>query len=70
MDQLLALIPTQYLPYATAAVTICAAIAAMVPASAVPAPIAPLYNVINFVALNFGHAKNAATPANQEKPNA
>lgn len=65
MDTLVALTPAQYLPYVTAAVAVCA-----VAASALPHPVpgasgvyARVYAVVNFVACNFGKAKNAPAVA-------
>lgn len=53
-----------YLPYLAALIAVCAAIAPFVPPSA-----GPLYTVINFIALNFGHARNATAP-NKTPPTA
>lgn len=57
-----------YLPYIALLVALCSALAPMVPPSA-----GWLYLVVNFVALNMGHARNAGDvrdaaskpPANQ-----
>lgn len=58
-----------YLPYIMAAVTICAAICTVLPAPKADAPKAyvTVYKVLNWIALNLGHAKNAASV---NKPNA
>lgn len=55
------------LPWIIAAVTLSAALAPLLP----PPPkadgvYATFYAVVNFVALNMGHAKNATTPTTQE----
>jgi hypothetical protein len=63
---LLAAIPGAgpWLPYIPVAIAVCAALAA-----ALPAPVAGatgmypvLYAVVNFIACNFGKARNAAAP--------
>jgi hypothetical protein len=64
MDQLTALLPTSVAPYVTGAVAL-AAIVAMVlppPDQGSPRSYAIAYRVINSIALNFGHAKNATDP--------
>ncbi len=64
------------LPYIAAAIAICAAIAVVLPRPAANAAglYPAIYAVVNFVAMNFGHATNAkptssggstATPAGQ-----
>ena len=61
---ILALIPAQYAMYAAALCGVCAAIATVLPAPAVPAsgfyPI--VYHVVNILGANVGHAKNASAP--------
>lgn len=60
MDNLIGIIPVQYLPYVTMAVTIAAALAAALP------PVTPTSNkaytafrkVLDLVAFNFGNAAN------------
>jgi hypothetical protein len=52
------------LPYILAVVAICSALAPFLPAPKTGAgAYAALYGVVNFVALNLGHAKNASAPA-------
>ena len=48
-----------YVPVLTGLIAACAAFAAAVPAPSGPAWWTKVYAVINFVGLNFGHAKNA-----------
>lgn len=62
---LYSMIPTQYIPYVTAAVAVCSALSAIIPA---PTPAAPAWwvkvcAVVNFLAINLGHAKNVTAPA-------
>tara|TARA_R100000656_G_scaffold53383_1_gene42235 strand:- start:118 stop:297 length:180 start_codon:yes stop_codon:yes gene_type:complete len=49
------------LMYATAAVTACSAIAAVTPTPKDDAAVAWAYKIIDFVALNFGKAKETGT---------
>ena len=68
MDNLMAYVPTQYIPYVTGMVTIACVLATMIP----PPPVAPKgflqkcwycsYRAVNTVALAFGHATNATDP--------
>ena len=68
MDSLLALAPTQYLPYITAAIAVASLLATQIP----PPPATPVghlqmawavsYRLVNWVALNFGHGTNATDP--------
>lgn len=63
MDSLLALIPTQYLPYVTAAISIAAVICVIMPApKKASGPYYLLYQAVNWIALNAGHAKNLSAP--------
>ena len=63
---LLAMVPAHYLPYATAAVAVCAAVATVLPAPAAKGTVyAAIYDGVNFIALNFGHAKNAGAVTTQ-----
>jgi hypothetical protein len=63
----LAAIPgaAHFLPYVTAAVALCAAVAVALPRPGAGAtgvyPV--IYAVVNFIALNFGQARNAGMPA-------
>jgi len=59
---LLALIPAQYIPYMTAAVTIVAALSVVlpVPAATSTSTYASVYRLLQFVAFNFGKASNKA----------
>jgi hypothetical protein len=64
VSAILSMIPVQYLHYVTAAVAVCSALSAIIPA---PTPAAPawwarVYGAVNFVAINLGHAKNASAP--------
>ena len=64
MSDILALIPTEYLPYALAVGGIASIVAALMPppvAGAVGA-YATVYRIVNFAAVNIGHAKNASAP--------
>jgi len=49
------------LMYATAAVTACSAIAAVTPTPKDDAAVAWAYKIIDFIALNFGKAKDTGT---------
>ena len=63
-DAILALIPAQYLGYVTAAIAVCAAVTATVPAPANRSSTwGRIYSVIDFVALNIGHGKSAGQVA-------
>ena len=65
---LLSMIPAPYLPYAFAAVAACAAVATVLPPPKTSGGIyAGLYHTVNFIALNFGHAKNASMPASEQQ---
>ena len=65
---LLAAVPTQYLPWVTGAVAIASVLATQIP----PPPANPatlpqkvwyaVYRAVNFVSINFGHARNATDP--------
>jgi hypothetical protein len=65
---LLSLIPTQYLPWITCAVTVACVLATLIP----PPPATPqgdlqaawsvAYRLVNWVALNFGHGRNVTDP--------
>jgi len=57
------LVPQSYTGYFTAAVTICAALATVIPPQSSGA-LALIYKFVNFVALNFGQAKNATAENN------
>ena len=59
---LLAMIPTQYIPYVTAGVMICAALSVVlpVPAATSTSAYASVYRLMQFVAFNFGKATNKA----------
>lgn len=63
MDQLLAAFPSAA-PYITGAVAIAAVLAIVLPPPDTGSPQAytVLYRVVNSIALNFGHAKNATDP--------
>ena len=56
---------THFLPYLTAVVAICAAVAVALPhpGSGATGIYPVFYAVVNFIALNFGQAKNAGAPA-------
>lgn len=63
MDNVLSLIPTQYLPYITAAITIAAVLAVVMPAPKTTSGLYYwLYQAVNTIAINFGHAKNLSAP--------
>ena len=76
MTDLLALVPTQYLPWATGAVAVASVLATQIP----PPPATPVghlqnawavaYRVTNWVALNFGHGTNASDPNVKAPPHA
>jgi len=51
------------LPYIAFGVAVCAALATTLKPPAAPGWYSILYGLVNFVALNFGHAKNATAPA-------
>jgi hypothetical protein len=65
---LLAYVPTQYLPWVTAAITIASILGTIIP----PPPAAPKgvlqqawsvsYRVVSWVSLAFGHAQNSTDP--------
>ena len=58
-----ALIPVQYLPYVTAAVTLCGLIVAFAPPPKTTSGLwYNIYQIINRVALNFGHAASLSAP--------
>lgn len=60
---LLGLIPTRYIPYVTAAVTICAGICIAMPAPKTTSGLYYyVYQVVSTVAGNMGHAKNLSAP--------
>ena len=67
MDALEAYLPQQYWPYIAALVTVCAGVATIMPppgatgVTATPA-YGAVYKAINWVAFNFGHAKNGSGP--------
>jgi hypothetical protein len=57
------------MPYILGAVALCAALAPFLPAPKSDAGVyAALHGVVNFVALNLGHAKNASAPNATPKP--
>jgi len=60
---LLAMIPREYLAYVTGAVAVCGVLATMLraPVDTSPQWYRVVYKGVNFVALNFGHARNSAT---------
>lgn len=64
-NALISAIPTQYVPYVTAGIAVCAAIAAVLPhPSVAPTNFGQkayvfIYNTVNYVAFNLGNAKNA-----------
>lgn len=62
LSALIALIPTQYIPYATAAVAVAAAVSTVlpVPAATSTSAYASVYRLMQFVAFNFGKATNKA----------
>jgi len=61
---ILALIPAQYAMYAAALCGVCAAIATVLPPpSAASGAYSLVYKVVNVLAANVGHAKNANTGA-------
>lgn len=68
----LAAIPgaTHFLPYVASAVALCAAIAVALPRPGAAATgVYPVfYAVVNFVALNFGRARNADWAADEKSP--
>ena len=51
------------LPYITALIAVCAALAPMLPPPAGPSAYGTFYSVVNFIGLNLGHARNASAPA-------
>ena len=63
LNALLALIPTQYISYITAAVTFCALLCTVLPAPAVKHGIYYyFYQAVNTIAANVGHAKSLSAP--------
>lgn len=58
------------LPYLAAAIAVCAALATALPAPSATAPrwYRGLHTAINWVALNLGHARNAAVPGPAAPP--
>ena len=49
-----------FVPYLTAAVAVCATLATVLPKPAVDTGVyAGVYRSVNYIALNFGHARNA-----------
>ena len=68
MGNLLAMVPTQYLPWVTGAVAVASVLATVIP----PPPAAPkgflqsawsvAYRLVSWVSLAFGHATNATDP--------
>lgn len=50
------------LPYVAALVTVCAALAPLLPPPTASRAYAGLYRTVNFVAFNMGHARNATAP--------
>lgn len=61
LSPLLSLIPAKDLIYVTAAVTVCSTIATVLPApkSGAKGVYPAIYKIVNFIALNVGHATNA-----------
>lgn len=60
---LLALLPTKYLPYLTAAVTIAAVLSAAMPApKKTSGAYYMAYQAVNWIALNLWHARNLSAP--------
>lgn len=63
LSGLIALLPTQYIPYVTAAITIAGILCTIVPAPTTTSGLwYEVYQIINRVALNFGHAKSLSAP--------
>ena len=58
------------LPYILGAIAVCALLAPLLPAPKEGATgfYPSLYSVVNFVAINFGHARNASSPTITPKP--
>jgi hypothetical protein len=56
------------LPYLPVVIAVCAAVAATLPhpAAASTGAYPAIYAVVNFIALNIGKAKNAATPTSTD----
>ena len=67
MTDLLSLVPSEYLSYVTLAVAVCSALTMAIPAPSSD-PLASVWKVLNFVALNFANAKNAAQPKQEPTP--
>lgn len=65
MDALQGLVPDTWLAWLTAIVTICAALAAVLPAPAEGGNVVyrAVYRLIQWIGFNLGRAKNAADPA-------
>jgi len=63
VDTIVSLVPGfgAVVPYLTALISACAAFAAIAPPPTAQSPVwwVKTYKVINFVGINFGHAKNA-----------
>ena len=60
VSALVALIPAQYVGYVFAVGGVAAAVATVMPKpAATTGAYATVYKIVNFVGLNFGHAKNA-----------
>jgi hypothetical protein len=51
-----------FLPWIAGIVAVASALAPLLPAPAGGGAYATVYRVVNFVALNLGHAKNATAP--------
>ena len=62
--------PGPLLPYIAAAIALCAAIAVALPhpAAGTTGIYPAIYAVVNFIALNFGHARNNDAPASRQTP--
>lgn len=68
MDALQGLVPDTWLAWLTAIVTICAALAAVLPVPAEGGNVVyrAVYRLIQWVGFNLGKAKNAEDPAAQQ----
>ena len=64
LNGVLGFVPAKYLGYATAAITACAALVAVLPPPKnMRTGYAYVWQMLDFVALNFGHGKTAAKVA-------
>lgn len=65
LQTLLAAIPTAWVPYVTGLVTFAATVSVFLPPPTQPITgwYPAVYGILNWVGMNFGHARNATAPA-------